>query len=126
MTILADTNIWCRYFREGQTLLSTLIEHDFLAIHPLIIGELSVGNLPDRKQTITDLNALHPVRPATFFEVHHLIEENQLWGEGLQWNDLAILASVVASENVLLWTEDNRLAEAAEKFNVCYHPAAEI
>lgn len=120
MVVLADTNIWCRYFREGQSTLSSLIEYDFLAIHPLVIGELSVGNLPNRQQTITDLNALHPVQPASFSEIHHLIEKNQLWGKGLQWNDVAILASVVASENVLLWTEDKRLAEAAGQFHVKY------
>lgn len=121
MLILADTNIWCRYFREGQETLSSLIEYDFLAIHPLVIGELSVGSLPRRQQTLADLRAFHSVRPARFSEVHHLIETNHLWGKGLQWNDLAILASVIASDNILLWTEDKRLAAAAERFNVCYH-----
>ncbi|MEJ6571855.1 MAG: hypothetical protein QNL39_07710 [Akkermansiaceae bacterium] len=120
MNVLADTNIWCRYFREGQETLSSLIEFDFLAIHPLVIGELSVGNLPSRKQTLIDLNAFHPVRPASFEETHHLIEENKLWGKGLQWDDLAILASVLASDDLLLWTEDKRLAEAASHFGIRY------
>ncbi len=120
MVILADTNIWCRYFREGQQTLSSLIEHDFLAIHPLVIGELAVGNLPSRQQTLIDLHAFHPVEPASFEETHHLIEEHKLWGKGLQWNDLAILASVLASDNILLWTEDKRLAEAATQLSVHY------
>lgn len=120
MNVLADTNIWCRYFREGQETLSSLIEFDFLAIHPPVIGELSVGNLPSRKQTLIDLNAFHPVRPASFEETHHLIEENKLWGKGLQWDDLAILASVLASDDLLLWTEDKRLAEAASHFGIRY------
>ncbi len=122
MVILADTNIWCQYFREGQKTLSALIEHDFLAIHPLIIGELSVGNLPNRSQTLKDLNAFHPVKAASFSETHHLIEQNKLWGKGLQWNDLSILASVIASSDVVLWTEDKRLAEAAGQFSVRYEP----
>lgn len=120
MVILADTNVWWRYFREGSEALSGLIEYDFLAMHPLVIGELSVGRLPCRQQTLKDLHAFQAVRPASFSETHHLIESNQLWGKGLQWNDLAILASVVASENTLLWTEDRRLAEAAERFNVVW------
>lgn len=122
MVILADTNIWCRYFREGQETLTKLIEYDFLAIHPVVIGELSVGCLPDRERTLKDLHAFHQVRPTSFQETSHLIEKNQLWGKGLQWNDLAILASVVASDNVQLWTEDKRLAEAAGKFSVRYEP----
>jgi len=120
VTVLADTNIWCRYFREGQPVLSSLIEYDFLSIHPLVIGELTVGNLPTRKQTILDLHAFPTLRAASFLETHHLIEENKLWGKGLQWNDLAILASVVASSDTLLWTEDKRLAAVAEYFSVAY------
>lgn len=120
MTVLADTNIWCRYFREGQPVLSSLIEYDFLSIHPLVIGELAVGNLPVRKQTLVDLHAFPIVQAASFLETHHLIEKNKLWGKGLQWNDLAILASVVASSDTLLWTEDKCLAEAAEHFSVSY------
>ena len=120
MLILADTNIWCRFFREGQKVLTELIKHDFLAIHPLVIGELAVGNLPNREQTLADLQAFHPVRSASYEETHHFIEENQLWGKGLQWNDFAILASVIASDNILLWTENKRLAEIAMQFSVCY------
>ncbi|MBK1854565.1 hypothetical protein JO972_06320 [Verrucomicrobiaceae bacterium 5K15] len=122
MTVLADTNIWCQYFRDGKPVLTSLIEYDFLSIHPLVIGELSVGNLPQRKQTLIDLRAFPTVRAASYAETHHLIEENQLWGKGLQWNDLAILASVIASEDTLLWTDDKRLATAAEQFGVCYKP----
>jgi predicted nucleic acid-binding protein len=120
MVILADTNIWCRYFREGQATLSEIIQHDLLAIHPLVIGELAVGNIPNRQQTLADLHTFHPVRSASHEETHHFIEENQLWGKGLQWNDFAILASVIASDNILLWTEDKRLAEIATQFSVCY------
>lgn len=120
MNVLADTNIWCHFFRQGEPTLSKLIEHDFLTIHPLVIGELSVGTLPSRQQTIKDLRAFPALRPATYQETHHLIEENKLWGKGLQWNDLAILASVVASSDSLLWTADKRLAEAASHFGVIY------
>lgn len=122
MHVLADTNIWCNYFREGQPTLTSLIEYDFLKIHPLVIGELSVGNLPRRKQTIKDLTTLPALRSASFLETQAMLEENGLWGKGLQWNDLLILASVVSSPDTLLWTEDKRLAEAAEIFSVSYHP----
>ncbi|MDC0088100.1 type II toxin-antitoxin system VapC family toxin [Akkermansiaceae bacterium] len=122
MHVLADTNIWCKYFRDGQPTLSSLIKYDFLKIHPLVIGELSVGNLPRRKQTILDLATFPTLREASFQETHILLESNNLWGKGLQWNDLLILASVVSSPDTLLWTEDKRLAEAAESFSVRYSP----
>ena len=122
MNVLADTNIWCLFFRSGQSTLSSLIERDFLSTHLLVIGELSVGNLPNRKQTLLDFNAFPSVRPASFKETQHFIENNKLYGKGLQWNDLNILASVVASSDTLLWTEDKRLASMAEHFDIAYTP----
>lgn len=122
MVILADTNIWCHYFRYGEETLSQLIEHDLLAIHPLVVGELSVGHLPNRNQTLKDFTAFHMIKPASFAETHHLIEEHTLYGKGLQWNDLAILASVVACGDAVLWTQDKRLDLAASDFGVCFTP----
>ena len=122
MNILADTNIWCDYFRAGDPTLSGLIEYDFLAMHPLVIGELSVGNLPLRLQTIEDLHAFPSLKPASFRETHILLEEHQLWGKGLQWNDLLILASVITTPGTLLWTRDKRLAKTAEFLAVNYTP----
>ena len=122
MNVLADTNIWCRFFREGESTLSALIKHDFLSMHPLVIGELSVGNLPKREQTLKDLRSFPSVRPASDHETHLLIKEHALWGKGLQWNDLLILTSVIATPGTLLWTGDKRLADTAARFNVSYHP----
>ena len=104
-------------------MLSQLIEHDFLAIHPIVIGELAVGNLKQRDQTIYDLQMFPIVKPASDEETHFLLKEHELWGRGIQWNDLLILASVIASPGKLLWTEDKRLAEIARSFSVCYDPA---
>lgn len=122
MNILADTNIWCHYFRYGEPTLTSLIEYDFLAIHPLVIGELSMGTLPKRQQTIKDLHAFPRLRPTSYKEIHVLLEEHTLWGKGHQWNDLAILASVLTTPGTLLWTKDKRLAETANILSVNYEP----
>ncbi len=120
--VLADTNIWCKYFRYGNPLLSQLIENDFLAVHPIVIGELAVGNLKARDQTIYDLQAFPMVKVASNEETHFLLSKHELWGKGIQWNDLLILASVIASPGKLLWTQDRRLAEIAKSFSVSYDP----
>jgi predicted nucleic acid-binding protein len=122
MQVLADTNIWCDYFRSGEPTLSSLLEFDLLAIHPLVIGELSVGTLPQRPHTIADLRSLPTISSATEEETHFLLEEHRLWGKGLQWNDLLILASVITSPDTLLWTKDKRLAQFASNFSVHYQP----
>ncbi len=126
MNVLADTNIWSKYFRYGNSTLSSLIEYDFLSIHPLVIGELAVGNLPKRDQLIEDLHTFPTVKPASYEETHFLLREHQLWGKGIQWNDLLILASVIASPDTLLWTNDKRLAEIAQQFSVNYSPIESV
>lgn len=122
MMILAATNVWCDFFRAGDKTLSSMLEHDFVATHPLVIGELAVGCLPKREQTIADMRMLTMVKPATFKETHYLLEKNKLYGLGLQWNDLLILASVITTPDMLLWTRDGRLAEVAARFQVAYCP----
>ena len=122
MNVLADTNIWCRFFRDGDATLSALIENDLLAMHPIVIGELSVGNLPSRTQTLKDFQALPSVRPASDDETHRFLEEHALRGKGLQWNDMLILSSVIASPDTLLWAGDKRLADTATAFQVGYSP----
>ncbi|MGJ8656074.1 MAG: type II toxin-antitoxin system VapC family toxin [Akkermansiaceae bacterium] len=121
-SILVDTDIWCNYFRYGNPHITQLIEHDLIATHPLIIGELAVGNLIDRDQTIQDLRAFHLIKPTTDEETHLLLKHHRLWEEGIQWNDLLILASAIASPGTLLWTQNRRLAKIAQQFSISYHP----
>jgi len=121
MVILADTNIWIGHFRYGDERLVGLLTHNLLACHPIIIGELATGNLKaPRAQTIEDFGLLPVVRPASFDETLHLLEERTLYGKGLQWNDISILAAVVAAGDTLLWTNDRRLDEAATECGVAY------
>ena len=122
MTVLADTNIWVGFFREGNAVLEDLLESGFLSIHQLVIGELAMGCLPERRRTLRDFGALPKTRRASWLEAFTLLEENELWGKGLQWNDLEILASVILSPGTLLWTRDRRLAEAAARMKVSFAP----
>lgn len=122
--VIADTNIWCDFFRHGDRTLASLIENDFLAIHPLIIGELSVGMLPNRKQTIKDLQNLPTIRTISDTEALTMIEERQLFGQGVQWNDILILGAVLTTPGALLWTRDRRLAAIATDYQISYHQNA--
>ncbi len=48
----------------------------------------------------------------------HLVEERRLWGRGLSAVDVALLASVVVTPGVALWTRDKRLRQAARDVGV--------
>jgi len=126
MRILADTNIWIGHFRlhSGDPILCELLEFDFLACHEIVIGELATGGLPRRLRTIADLRLLPALPSSSFDETLYFLEERSLFGQGLQWNDLQLLSSVVANGETALWTNDKPLHEAAVDAGVAYVPQA--
>ncbi len=119
MLVLVDTSIWIDHFRIGEKQLVELLKLNQVSTHEIIIGELTTGNLPNRNQTLNDLTRLPKVSEALFDEVFSLLETNNFYGKGLQWNDLHILASAKIS-NVELWTRDKCLQQAAKKLKCEY------
>ncbi len=110
--ILADTSIWIHHFRESNVELCAFLVAGQIAIHPFIIGELSCGNLPNRKTTLDDLDNLPNAPLCLDPEVHELIETQQLMGKGIGYIDAHLLASALIS-GVNLWTADKRLQQIA-------------
>lgn len=111
--VLVDSSVWIQLFRSGEPGLARLLEDGMVMTHPFVLGELSCGNLKDRALTLSYLRALPSVRPATHEEAFHLLEERGLFGRGLGWVDLQLLASALIT-GCGLWTMDKRLAAAAE------------
>jgi hypothetical protein len=60
---------------------------------------------------------MHQVKPARHREVMHLIEAHRLYGRGLGFIDINLLASARLSHSTLL-TRDKRLAAAAKTLGV--------
>lgn len=114
MNVLVDTCVWVDFLCVGDSLLADLLVEDAVACHSLVIGELATGNLPKRSETLQDLLALNRVPEAGFDEVMHLLEARHLHGQGLQWNDCALLASALISQTPL-WSRDRRLTKAARQ-----------
>lgn len=117
--VLVDTNIWVKFFRFGNPRFAALLEDNEVLCHPLVLGEISMANLADRRAVLSDLFLLEQVPEATFAEVCRLVESRQLWGRGLQWNDVSILAAAVIAD-VKVWTLDLRMAEVARQLGVCW------
>ena len=112
MMVLADTSVWIDHFRRGNPGLASLLSKGHILMHPFISGELACGNLKNRAGILADLNALPSAKPATNDEVLWLIEDQRLWGKGLGWVDVHLLASAMLSKCRFL-TLDTRLAKAA-------------
>jgi hypothetical protein len=86
-------------------------------MHPFVCGELACGNLKNRQGILEDLNALPPAGLASHSEVLRLVEDRRLWGRGLGWVDVHLLASALLS-NSRFWTRDTRLARTAQELGL--------
>jgi len=118
MRVLVDTNIWIDHLRKTEPVLVVLLERDQVCVHQSVITELALGNLKNRSFFLKMLERLMIVRNVDDQGVRHLVEERRLWGRGLSAVDAALLASVVVTPGVSLWTRDKRLRQAARDVGV--------
>lgn len=123
--ILADTSVWIDHFHSEISRLVALLDAEQVLMHPMVIGELACGNLPNRTATLTRLKRLplSPVAPDD--TVLSLIERHQLMGRGIGYIDAHLLASVAMADSALLWTLDRRLMDAAFELSIAYTPEQE-
>ena len=117
MRVLVDTNIWIDHLRKTEPVLVDLLERDQVCVHQSVITELALGNLKDRS-VLKALERLMVLRHVDDQGVRHLVEERRLWGRWLSAVDAALLASVVVTPGVSLWTRDKRLRQAARDVGV--------
>lgn len=118
MRILVDTNVWIDHLRKSEPVLVDLLERDQVCVHQSVITELALGNLKDRSSFLKALERLMIVRNVDDQGVRYFIQERRLWGRGLSAVDAAILASVVVTPGMSLWTRDKRLRQAARDAGV--------
>lgn len=117
--ILVDTSVWVSYLRAGNSKLEQLLNDGEVTSHPFIIGELACGNLKNRTEILSLLNAFPKVNLLANEEVLLFIERNNLIGKGLGLIDIHLLASVILSEAVL-WTLDIKLKHEAHILGMAY------
>ena len=119
MNILADTSVWVDHFKGSSGSLAELLKEGTVVIHPVVIGELATGNLRKRDETLRDLLALPRISPATFEECLAFIAHRRLYGRGIGWSDVQLLASAQLS-GALLWTGDKRLNAVARHLHLSF------
>ncbi len=105
---LVDTSVWIDHLRKGNPRLAQLLNQGMVLCHPYVIGELACGNLSNRSEILSLLHSLPRARRANDSEVMHLVEVNHLYGKGLGWIDMHLLASALLTQSNL-WTLDKRL-----------------
>ena len=112
--ILVDTSIWINHLRLGNRRLRYVLEKGEVLCHPFVIGEIACGSIQNRREVLSLLHQLPRATVAEDHEVLEFLETRRLYGKGIGWIDLRLLASAHLS-NCLLWTKDGRLSKAAEE-----------
>lgn len=120
--ILVDTSIWVGHLRSSDPNLAALLDESAVLTHPMVVGELACGNMPNRREVLHLLQALPPAPVATDGEALTFIERHQLMGRGIGYIDVHLLAAAALADGARLWTADARLASAARRLFLSYEP----
>src|SRR3546814_900523 len=93
--------------RSGDMALDALLDAVMVLTHP--IGELALGNLRQREIVLNALSYLPHATIATDAEVLHFIDRHALFGRGVGYVDVHLLAATRLTGVAELWTNDRRL-----------------
>jgi len=116
--ILVDTSVWVAHLRNGEPTLARRLEASEVLGHPLVIGELAMGNLRARAELLGALRNLPRATVATDDEAMAFIERETLHGLGIGYVDAHLLAAARLTPDARLWTFDRRLADVAGRIGV--------
>jgi len=116
--ILVDTSVWVEHLRRGESALARRLNAGEVLGHPLVIGEIAMGNLRQRETVLGSLRALPRAVVASDDEVMAYVEREALHGLGVGYVDAHLLASTRLSPDARLWTRDWRLAELAARMGL--------
>jgi len=114
--------VWVDHLRKGDVLLADLLERSDVVMHPFVVGEIACGSLADRALVLELLQQLPAAMVAEPDEALGYVERHQLYGRGLGYVDVHLLASA-AIGGTRLWTRDRRLSAAAQELG-CAFPEA--
>ncbi len=121
--ILADTSIWVDHLRKGDPHLAALLNRNQVLMHPFVVGEIACGHLANRMMTLGLLQDLPMASLADTSEVTGFIDAFLLFGKGIGYVDIHLLASVVLSGDTRLWSREKRLISVAQSLGVAYSGA---
>lgn len=119
MRILADTSVWVQHFRRGLPAFVRHLQANEILMHAVVLGELATGNLSRRTETLSWLRRLPMANHPTAEECLQFLEAQRLWGRGIGWNDLQVLAASHLS-HVPLWSFDSSLNKVATSLGICH------
>ena len=89
--ILVDTSVWIDHFRSSNRVLCDLLDDGQVLVHPFVLGEIACGNLRNRKEIVTLMQALPMAPKASDAEILFFIEQRDVIGRGVGLIDMHLL-----------------------------------
>ena len=119
--VLVDTSVWVDHLRRATPMLATVLEDALVVTHPFVIGEIACGSIARRSEVLGLLQLLPQSPVAGDTEVLAMVEHRRLWGRGLGWVDVHLLAAAQLA-GAQLWTRDRRLRACAAGLGIDFAP----
>ena len=123
--ILVDTSVWIDHLRNDNSGLISLLDQNCVVMHPMVLGELACGNLPNRQELLHLWQHLESIPTTSHDEALFFIERIGLMGKGIGYVDVHLLASVALAGGTKLWTLDQRLAQVATELKFAWTEPAQ-
>lgn len=121
--ILADSSVWIDHIRATNSILFDALDDNNVLGHSMVLGEVMMGSLARREETIGLLAGIPQAAQASHREVITMVERERLFGLGLGYIDAHLLAATRLTSDARLWTRDKRLHDAAARLGVAFSPA---
>jgi len=118
--VLVDTSVWIRFLMGRQpyaTGLDELLSRDEVVGHEMVFGELLIGDRGGRFKLLESYEVMHQAMTVPHSEVVEFVRERRLFGRGVGWIDVHLLASAMVGGH-RLWTADPRFAAAAQELQI--------
>ena len=116
--ILVDTSVWIDHIKSTDPVLSQLLARDRVFAHRFVMGELAMGSIRQREAVLSAYRKLPRAIVADDEDVLRTIEQHGLFGRGIGFIDVHLLASACLTPDTQLWSHDKRLAAVAEALGV--------
>ncbi len=99
-------------------MMASLLDAEAVLMHPFIVGEIALGNLPRRAESLSALGNLPKAIVADNDEVLVFVERNQIFGTGVGYVDAHLLVATALTPEARFWTRDKKLRSVAERLAI--------
>ena len=124
--VLVDTSVWIRFLAGREPFaggLDELLGRDEVVGHEMVFGELLIGDIGGgRRNLLEAYSHMQQASSVAHQEVVEFVRERRLFGRGVGWIDVNILASAVVG-GFQMWTADPRFLTLANELRVACSPA---